>query len=206
MEREKRMNFLSKVCPDCGHQFTVDDLVPPLLNFDQMFGYKYVDFYGGNVKRFTKVKCKCGQNYYLYWNKNRNGFYVKDIEPYGEVENKVKPPKEELPKVETPKIDTSKKDKPIVKADGKSLPFLTVTQFAKLNNKEMYVYLKTKFDVDVNNKMKKEVLQVLHKKCMGVVKSRNPKVALANDDTLDKTIREEKEPATDKTVASVPTS
>ena len=190
MEKQIRNNLVKKVCPNCGHKFTVDDLVTPLLNFQQMFGYVYKDFYGGNVKKFTKVKCKCGQHYYLYWNKNSNCYYVKDIEPYGEKPEKKK--KVNVDKVPPAKEET--KVPPIEEEPPKAhtpLPLVAVGQFAKLTNREMYLYLKKKYGADVNNKMSKEVYQAIHKKYMGISKSTTPKFKAAAEDTLDKTVASE---------------
>lgn len=61
-----------KVC-DCGHEFSNDDIQPPIIkNEDHRF-------YGGRVEYYTKVKCKeCGKEVYLFLEAYDNKYRVID--------------------------------------------------------------------------------------------------------------------------------
>ncbi|HYD91738.1 MAG TPA: hypothetical protein VEA37_09665 [Flavobacterium sp.] len=51
----------------CNHTFTGNDVTPPLLNQEQVFGSYDPNLYGGNVEKFTKAKCpECGRSLLLW--------------------------------------------------------------------------------------------------------------------------------------------
>jgi hypothetical protein len=50
-------------------------------------GYYQKGFYGGNIQRFSKVKCECGRTYVLYLKQVRQGWQVKDMALLSDVQN-----------------------------------------------------------------------------------------------------------------------
>lgn len=78
----KRNNLHRKDCPLCGHEFMLKDKQLPFKTFEQMFDYHDINFYGGNVKKFTEGKC-CFE-YILYWKddpRQSPATTLVDIEP-----------------------------------------------------------------------------------------------------------------------------
>lgn len=68
----------------CNHTFSVKDVKPPLLNMQQALSRKNdPNFYGGNVKKFSKAQCPECQTKYILWLKpdGRGSWSVVTISP-----------------------------------------------------------------------------------------------------------------------------
>lgn len=74
------MNLRTTKCK-CGYEITNKDIIPPLMNMEEAKGYYDPNFYGGNISKFAKAKCKCGKVYLTYLKTENNGYIVKDMEP-----------------------------------------------------------------------------------------------------------------------------
>ena len=72
-------NLRTKVC-ECGHCMTSADI-------NQPFERAPIGFYGGIVKKFSYVTCKCGKKYKLYLKPIPHSWAVVDMEL---IENDVK--------------------------------------------------------------------------------------------------------------------
>ncbi len=151
-----RKNLLRKDCVKCRKVFSIDDLVPPLKNFAQMFGYENPSFYGGNVNKFTKIDCKCGNKYILYWKKDGNGFKLKDIElTYSDNTEEIEKVKKE---VEELKKEVSETEERTEKSIQKKL--VSPKKFETFKQPEQLKYLRQVCNVTVPNdkKSKKDML------------------------------------------------
>lgn len=157
-----RNNLRETVCPICGHQFGTE-AYKNVVSFEKAFGEKMpLDFYGGNVNRFTKTHC-C-RDYIVYWKTNGEKFVVKDIEPVdypkfiSDLDEKlngkpVKKPQKEVEEVkaEEPKAEETHED---VELDWEEL--------SNMKYFELKHYVADKFDVKFDKTAKKaEILKWL---------------------------------------------
>lgn len=75
------MHLNTKQCPCGEHEFTVKDIIPPLMNQAEALQRKHdPDLFGGNVKKFSKALCPdCGKEVLLWLKPHDNSWKVITI-------------------------------------------------------------------------------------------------------------------------------